>query len=322
MNPRISVIVLNWNGKKWLKSCLSSILNQDLSEDFEVFLVDNGSTDASVQYVQKQFPGVKVVELGKNYGFAEGNNLGMKHATGEYLIFVNMDTKAQDGWLKNLVKTADERPEYQLLCSIQLPSQQQNRIRTLAAFGGPNVTPHENVSEITDSLFASGACFLIRRKWVQELGYLFDPYYFCFAEDVELSLRTILLGGRIGYVRKSRICHFGQGAGYSSVWGSTLGERNLLFTYYKVFSPINFLRVFLARILYIILGPLARPRRTSSNLGMVRGFFSFLLHFRRYGKYRKQFQKRKRRNDKYIFNRLWYKRWLWKILLKKLLYAC
>jgi len=86
-----------------------------------------------------------------------------------------MDTRAEDGWLKNLVKAADEHPEYQILCSIQLPSQEKNRIRTVNVFGDAMPSPYESNSPITDSIFASGACFLVKRKWLNRLGYLFDP---------------------------------------------------------------------------------------------------------------------------------------------------
>ena len=84
MGARISIVVLNWNGMKWLPNCLSSILHQDAGEDFEVLLVDNGSTDGSVQYVEENFPSVRVVQLGKNYGFAEGNNRALNYVQGEY----------------------------------------------------------------------------------------------------------------------------------------------------------------------------------------------------------------------------------------------
>jgi len=322
MEPRISVIILNWNGQKWLKNCLSSILSQDLSEDFEVLLVDNGSTDDSVRYVKEKFAEVKVIELSRNYGFAEGNNLGMKHAQGKYLIFVNMDTKALDGWLRTLVKTADKHPEYQILCGIQLPSQEKNRIRTLNAFGNPTPNPHESPSAITDSLFASGACFLIRRKWVHKLVYLFDPYYFCYAEDLELSLRTILLRGRIGYVRDSRIYHFIGAGGIPSFQASKLATRNILLTYYKLFIRDNFLRIFIAQILYIALRFAARPHEKWKTLGMVKGMFDFLQTFHRYKKYRKEFLKKKQRADRYIFNRLLYKTKLEKMLLKRIIYGC
>lgn len=145
-------------------------MHQDVDESFEVLLVDNGSTDDSVQYVKERFPKVKVIELGKNYGFAEGNNRGLKCAQGEYLIFVNMDTKAESGWLGNLLKAVYQYTDYQIFCSIQIPAQAENRIMSLNVFGNVAITQQESHQPVTDSLFASGGCFLVRRGWVEKLG--------------------------------------------------------------------------------------------------------------------------------------------------------
>lgn len=307
MVVRISIIILNWNGWKWLKECLPSILEQRLDEDFEVLLIDNGSTDGSAEYVRRNFPQVKVIALNRNYGFAEGNNRGVKFACGDYLIFVNMDTKAEDGWLANLVKAADEHPEYQILCSIQLPSQERNRIRILNAYGDATPSPYESDLAITDSIFASGACFLIRRKWLDKLGYLFDPFYFCSAEDIELSLRTILLDGRIGYVRDSRIWHYIGGANFPSAKMAYLSERNLLLTYYKLFALKNFAKIFFVRIMYLTVRLIARRSQLLKTLNMMKGVLGFFASFYRYGAYRKGFAKMKKRDDNYVFKRLIYR---------------
>jgi len=321
MGARISVIVLNWNGMKWLQICLSSILGHDAGEDFEVLLVDNGSTDGSVRYAEKNFPSAKVVELGRNYGFAEGNNKALNYAQGEYLVFVNTDTRAEAGWLKNLVNAADEHPEYQILCSIQIPSQERNRIRTLNAFGDATLSPYESDSTVTDSVFASGACFLIRRSWIEKLGYLFDPYYFFYAEDIELSLRTVLLGGQIGYVRDSRIAHYIGGAGLLPAKTSFYATRNLLLTYYKLFRLRNFFRVFLVRIAYLAPRFLARRQQLANNIGMVRGTLSFLATFPYYNRYRRVFAKRKKRDDRFIFERFLYRRRTERLFLKRGIYV-
>jgi len=317
MAGRISIIILNWNGRKWLKESLPSILNQKVNENFEVLLVDNGSVDDSVKYVKSNFPQVKPIELGNNCGFAEGNNQGLRHALGDYLIFVNMDTKAEGGWLKNLVKAADKHPEYSILCSIQLPSQEKNRIRTLSAFGNPTVSPFESTLDITDSIFASGACFLIKRGWLNKLGYLFDPHYFCYAEDLELSLRTIFVGGRIGYVRDSRINHFIGGAGLSSPKMHYLATRNTLLTYYKLLTPCSFSRIFFVNVAHKFIRFL-RLKQILNVMALFGGIMAFFFCSYRYRRYRNEFAKIKKRTDKYVFQRFFYKREIEKEILKKI----
>ena len=100
----ISVIIVNWNGKKWLKKCLDSILIQSY-EKIEIVFVDNGSTDGSVEFVTKYYKNVIVVSSKKNLGFASGNNLGIKKANGEYIALLNSDT-----WLeKDFFKIATQK---------------------------------------------------------------------------------------------------------------------------------------------------------------------------------------------------------------------
>lgn len=329
VKTRLSIIIINWNGENWLQQCLSSILGQNLDEPFEVLLVDNGSVDSSVEYVHESFPQVKIIELDRNYGFSEGNNLAVRNAVGDYLIFVNNDTKAEKGWLKNLVQAADIHHEFQILCSIQLPSQKENRIIGLDVLGGGCISQFESFRAITDSIFASGGCFLIRKKWIENLGYLFDSHYFCYAEDVELSLRTIMMGGRIGYVRDSRMQHYKGSSALPSFQRMYLNTRNLLLTYYKLFTPNGFRRFFLARSIFSsvnsIYAFMVFPKKWRKNIkivsGIVGGVCSFLQDFGRYRDFREGFLKHRLREDEYIFRRLFTSGRLEKLLKKMILSA-
>lgn len=106
MNLKISIMVLNWNGKKYLKDCFTSLENQTYS-NFEIVLIDNGSKDGSLEYVKSNFPEVKILALGKNLGFAEGNNKGIKSAKGKYVFILNNDTKVDKNCLEKLVEVAE-----------------------------------------------------------------------------------------------------------------------------------------------------------------------------------------------------------------------
>jgi GT2 family glycosyltransferase len=107
---RVSVLVLNWNGERFLKECLGS-LREQTSRDFEIILVDNGSTDSSLDYVRQEFPEVRVMALDYNAGFAGGNNVGIRASTGQYVALLNNDTKAHPQWLESLRATLDAHPE-------------------------------------------------------------------------------------------------------------------------------------------------------------------------------------------------------------------
>src|SRR3989338_601924 len=88
----VSVILVNWNGRSYIPACFESISLQTYKK-IETILVDNASTDASVTYVRKRFPNTIVIENSQNTGFAKGNNIGLQHATGEYILLLNTDTK-------------------------------------------------------------------------------------------------------------------------------------------------------------------------------------------------------------------------------------
>lgn len=320
-NMKNSIIVVNYKTGKWIPDCLSSIFKQISMNETEVILLDNNSGDIDPR-ILSEFRGLKIIHLNKNLGFAEANNLGViKSKAKKYLIFVNPDTKAEDEWFENLIKAADKNKEYQILCSIQSAYPKSNKPKVLNMVGEVTDGP-ESSEDITDSLFASGACFLIRREWLDRLGYLFDPFYFCFAEDLELSLRTIFMGGKIGYVKNSRIWHNVRGSGYSSTWSANLAMRNSLSTYYKLFETINFVRIFIAKILYTILRLCFRFRYTKANYGMVKGVFEFLKGFRNYESFKRDFKTRKVLNDKFVLSNFLYAHRITKLLIKKGLYGC
>ena len=102
--PLVSLIIVNWNGKKWLRNCLDSVYSQNY-KNFEVIFVDNASTDDSVDFVKDNYPETKIIQNEDNYGFAKGNNIATRIAKGKYLFFLNNDTKVGKNFLTELVKS-------------------------------------------------------------------------------------------------------------------------------------------------------------------------------------------------------------------------
>ncbi len=109
-NPLISVVIPNWNGKKFLAGCLDSLLAQTY-EPIEVVIVDNGSKDGSVEYLQENYPQVKLVTFPVNTGFSPAVNAGIKASTGEMVALLNNDTVVEPTWMAELIKAMDEHPE-------------------------------------------------------------------------------------------------------------------------------------------------------------------------------------------------------------------
>src|SRR6478609_9234815 len=114
---RVSVIVLNFNGRQWLDGCLGALAAQRAAPPFEVIVADNGSTDGSIAGLARDHPAVRVLRNGANLGFAAGNNAGAAQAAGQWLVFLNNDTVPEADWLAALCRPLEERPEYALATS-------------------------------------------------------------------------------------------------------------------------------------------------------------------------------------------------------------
>ena len=110
MKPVVSIIIVNWNGRPYLPDCLDNLARQSF-RNFEVVLVDNGSVDESVSFVKEHYPWVKLVILNENTGFSVGNNHGLQHAVGDYIVTLNNDTRVEPDWLQVMVITADTHPD-------------------------------------------------------------------------------------------------------------------------------------------------------------------------------------------------------------------
>lgn len=110
--PKVSVIVLNYNGKRYLRDCFEAIRKNTKYLNYEAVMVDNNSTDGSVDFVKSTFPGVKIIETGENWGFAAGNNIGIKKTNSKYVFLLNNDTIVQPYWLSKVVETVNSTRQY------------------------------------------------------------------------------------------------------------------------------------------------------------------------------------------------------------------
>jgi GT2 family glycosyltransferase len=246
--PSVSIIVLNWNGKHHLSSCLTSLGALEYPESkLEVILCDNGSTDGSADFVRTQFPRVKLIALDRNYGFAEGNDRAAEQARGEWVGFLNNDMWVKPSWLKDMLSALEQRPEAACVASriVNWDGSAMDFVGGGVNFMGQAFQLDYGKSESTHDkfrrlLFACGGAMLIRRDVFLEVGG-FDRDFFAFFEDVDLGWRLNLLGHDVWYTPRATAFHrhHGTASRIQPQRLRALTERNALATIYKCFDDKN-----------------------------------------------------------------------------------
>ncbi len=204
--PLVSIIIVNYNGRSYLEKCLSSITKSSY-EKYEIILVDNNSSDSSIEFVEKNYPVVDIIKLDKNYGFAEPNNIGAKSAKGEFFLFLNNDTIPTPDFITELIKTAKEDSEIAIFQSLLLkPDDTIDSSGDFIDKYGRAYSSKEKASEVRPILSARGASMMIRKKVFWDLGG-FDKNYFATFEDVDMGLRAWIWGYKAVLVPKSVVYH-------------------------------------------------------------------------------------------------------------------
>jgi GT2 family glycosyltransferase len=246
--PRVSLIVLNWNGRTHLETCLGSLQALDYpGEKLELILCDNGSKDGSADLVRSRFPDVRLIRLDRNYGFAEGNNRAVGAASGEWIGFLNNDMRVDRNWLNNLLLPLKDQPNLACIGS-RILNWDGSAIDFIG--GGVNFeghgfqldhgepsSPHDRSRRV---LFACGGAMVIRSDVYRDSGG-FDDDYFAFFEDVDLGWRLNLLGYDVWYTSGASVYHKHHGTASKIPYHKlrVLYERNALFTIYKAFDDEN-----------------------------------------------------------------------------------
>ncbi|MCX5914111.1 MAG: glycosyltransferase family 2 protein [Deltaproteobacteria bacterium] len=225
-SPLGSVIIVNWNGKDYPKDCLESLRFQAFSA-FEVVLVDNGSTDGSVEWIQENFPGwVRVLRNARNEGFSGGNNRGIRAALGKYIVLLNNDAQADSLCLEELVKVAEENPRAGMLACKIYPQGGPKIIDNVGHLiyrdglnrgRGRLEVDRGQYEKIEEVFFPSGCAALYRREMLEEVG-LFDEDFFAYWDDTELGFKGRLAGWRCLYVPKAVVHHRAAFQGLPGMW--------------------------------------------------------------------------------------------------------
>ena len=224
--PQISVIVLNYNGARWLERCLGSLREQTVFSRLEIIVADNNSPDGSAQLAAEIMRGWvygKVIQHGENLGFCEGNNRAATQARGEWLFFLNNDTWLEADCLEKLVAEVARmgaQAGTPLMLNYDDDSVQSSGGAGFDIFGLMSLEkPHSKPKTV----FVAGGCsYLIRRDWFENLGG-FDPVFYMYADEYDLSWRAWVAGARIVSVPAARIHHRGA-AGVNPMGGEKIME--------------------------------------------------------------------------------------------------
>ena len=182
--PQVSVIVLNYNGGRWLAGCLDALRAQHDAPSFEILVVDNASTDDSLA-IAADYPGVMAIQNGRNLGFAAGNTAGARLATGRWLAFLNNDTQPAAGWLASLCRPLSERPDVAATTSrlvflddpTTIDSAGDGYLRAGGAYKHGHRAPAAGHLQSGEVFGACGAAFANRREVLEERGG-FDEQFF------------------------------------------------------------------------------------------------------------------------------------------------
>jgi len=248
--PSVAIVVINYNGLRWLPTCLKSVARTDYPR-FDVYVVDNGSVDGSVDYVKKNFPRVKVIRHPRNLGFAEGDNEAIRKIEADYVALLNSDVEVLNpSWIRFLVDVGTKNPMNAAVACKMVSMDDHSRLDSVGGMGIPfwrgfvDIGREEYDRGQYDHMgfepfaFCGGAA-LIKRDVFLRLGG-FDGKFFLYVEDADFSWRLRLWGYKIGFAPEAKVAHYFSGsAGSKEVDAEKLYycHRNLLRAIIKCCGP-------------------------------------------------------------------------------------
>lgn len=242
---RVAIVILNWNGEKWLEKFLPSVV--EYSGGTAVYVVDNHSKDGSIPFLKQNFPMVQVITNDQNYGFAEGYNRGLKQIKSEFYCLLNSDVEVTAGWIAPILQLFDNNPNIAAVQPKILSYDKKDTFEFAGAGGGlmDNLgypycrgrifdsveKDHGQYDDETEIFWASGCCLVIRSAdfWAQQ-G--FDSRFFAHQEEIDLCWRLINSGRKIFYCGNSTVFHVG---------GATLNPKNPRKTFLNIRNNLTML---------------------------------------------------------------------------------
>lgn len=235
----VTIVIPNYNGIRFLKECLDSVLSQ--AEDtpaYEVLVVDNGSTDGSLELLRESYPQVHVKALSENTGFCHAVNIGLQSSSSPYVILLNNDTKVKSEFIKNLCSSIESRPEafsvsakMLMWDSPELLDDAGDRYCVFGwAFARGKGKPAVQYSEPCEVFAACAGAAIYRRRIFETIGY-FDEEHFAYLEDLDIGYRARIYGYRSYYEPEAEVIHYGSASSGSryNPWKTSLAAANSVY---------------------------------------------------------------------------------------------
>ncbi|MDF1574663.1 MAG: glycosyltransferase family 2 protein [Bacteroidales bacterium] len=228
----VSIVILNWNGKRYLEQFLPALVQHSSYPGAEIVVADNGSDDGSLSFLNKEYPAIRIIELGKNFGFSGGYNRALEQVDASYVLLLNSDIEVTEGWLEPLLEQMQGDSSVAACTPKILDFKRKTFFEYAGAAGGyldrygypfcrGRIFDHleedrGQYNHASDIFWGSGACLMIRTNLYRESGGL-DEQFFAHMEEIDLCWRLQRMGYRIRFVPSSRVYHVG---------GATLQREN------------------------------------------------------------------------------------------------
>ncbi|NND32187.1 MAG: glycosyltransferase family 2 protein [Saprospiraceae bacterium] len=278
-SPRVTVIIPNWNGMRWLPQCFIHLKKQTC-QSFQIVVVDNASSDGSVKWILNKYPEVHLIKLKENLGFAHAVNMGIQASETPYVALLNTDTRVHSDWLKHLLRHMQNGDENlgavsPLMLSMEDAAVIDDAGNSFSWYGMATKIGHGKRMDSTpidiDIFSPSGGASLYRRSFFDHCG-AFDAAFFAYLEDVDLGLRGRLFGYIYELETQAQVYHFGHGSEINRDRYIQLITQNRLLIFLKNI-PTRLLIRNLGKIIY---GQIYFLIANGRLLPVMKGYLSFL----------------------------------------------
>lgn len=299
MEVKVAIVILNWNGIKFLQKFLPSVVKHSNKPEYKIIVVDNHSTDNSVSFIRNSYPEIEVIEFAVNYGFARGYALALPRINAEYYVLLNSDVEVTEGWLEPLILLLDNNSQIAAAMPKILSYERKEYFEYAGAAGGfidkfgypfcqgrilAEVEKDNGQYNTPCEIFwASGACMFLRVSAYSKTGGL-DGDFFAHMEEIDLCWRLKRLGYQIYYCPDSFVYHVGGGTlPNNNPRKLYYNYRNNLYLLFKNLSGTSFLTIFIPRmfldalsaIMYLVKGEI------SFFISVLRAHIRFLINLQK-----------------------------------------